>query len=140
MGRGWAGYAGNKRRECTGCTRHGLETREKKRKTLGNGEKTDGQDKEHEERTRMLIGLKLNPTHLSLSELARSAPLCPPFISSRSVPWAGFGGIADKNRNEAPLHPLPPPNLYTRESDSWNGGPSFLQEGPFTPSPAGIAG
>lgn len=42
--------------------------REKKRKTGRNGEKTNGEDKEYEEKTRMLIGLKLNPTDLSRSD------------------------------------------------------------------------
>lgn len=58
--------------------------REKKRKTVGGGQRgedgatkrqTHGQDRE--ERTRMLIGLKLNPVHLSLATSVPSALRAP---------------------------------------------------------------
>ncbi|KAK9293605.1 hypothetical protein QLX08_011499 [Tetragonisca angustula] len=64
------------------CTRHGQEMREKKRKTAPGYGRKDKRTRqtEYEKRTRMLIGLKLNPTHLSLLAAFRSA-LFPPIRS-----------------------------------------------------------
>lgn len=83
----------------------------------------------------MLIGLKLNPIHLSLSAGSLGFLLfVPSFFGVR--PFPRIAGIADKNRNEPFSSPLPFHRWKIRwsnqsypcshESDSWSDELSFL--------------
>jgi len=119
--------------------------REKKRKTAGERRKGRRADKtgKREERTRMLIGLKLNPVHLSLTTSAPSPPAHPfarPFSgdSSGSVYYCGQKSgtvhVDLRGRFPSPFSTLVLATFIAANPIRGTAGPSFLRKRPFAPA------